>query len=313
MKTKTFKTLDEQIDILANKGLVFEDTLNAKSILLRENYFFLSGYRHVFLNPGGKTFIEGTKFRELYAMFTFDRQLRNIIFKNILIVENNLKSILAYVMSKNHGFKENNYLNPHNFVRDSKKNKQINDLIRKMKRQISVNGKQHAATAHYLINYGYIPLWVVVKVLSFGIVGELYTILQYQDQKEIADVFGVDIYSMVEYLPILANYRNLCAHEDICYNNKTQKVIEDTKYHRLLYIPKINDEYIYGKNDLFALIIILKFMLKEDDFTLLMNEISYELDRLSGKLEVIKIDKVLHAMGLPNNYKEIVRLDWYEW
>ena len=309
MKTKTFKTLDEQIDILISKGLVFDDIDNAKSILLRENYFFLSGYRHVFLNPDNKTFIEGTKFRELYAMFSFDRQLRNIIFKNILIVENNLKSILAYVMSKNHGFKENNYLNPHNFVKDSKKTKQINDLIRKMKRQISVNGKQHAATAHYLVNYGYIPLWVVVKVLSFGIVGELYTILQYQDQKEIADVFGVDIYSMIEYLPILANYRNLCAHEDICYNNKTQKVIEDTKYHRLLYITKADDEYIYGKNDLFALVIILKFILKSDDFTLFMNEVSYELDRLSGKLATIKIDKVLHVMGFPNNYKEIVRLD----
>ena len=309
VKTKTFKTLDEQIDILISKGLVFDDIERAKSILLRENYFFLSGYRHVFLNPDRKTFIEGTKFRELYAMFSFDRQLRNIIFKNILIVENNLKSILAYVMSKNHGFKENNYLNPHNFVKDSKKTRQINDLIRKMKRQISVNGKQHSATAHYLVNYGYIPLWVVVKVLSFGIVGELYTILQYQDQKEIADVFGVDIYSMIEYLPILANYRNLCAHEDICYCNKTQKVIEDTKYHRLLYITKSDDEYIYGKNDLFALIIILKFMLNNDDFTLFINEISYELDRLSGKLEVITIDKVLHVMGFPSNYKEIVRLD----
>ena len=309
MKTKTFKTLDEQIDILISKGLVFDDIESAKSILLRENYFFLSGYRHVFLNPDRKAFIEGTKFRELYAMFSFDRQLRNVIFKNILIVENNLKSILAYVMSKNHGFKENNYLNPHNFVKDSKKTKQINDLIRKMKRQISVNGKQHSATAHYLINYGYIPLWVVVKVLSFGIVGELYTILQYQDQKEIADVFGVDIYSMIEYLPILANYRNLCAHEDICYSNRTQKVIEDTKYHRLLYITKSDDEYIYGKNDLFALVIILKFMLNNEDFTLFINEISYELDRLSGKLEVITIDKVLHVMGFPNNYKEIVRLD----
>ena len=309
MKTKTFKTLDEQIDILISKGLVFDDIDNAKSILLRENYFFLSGYRHVFLNPDRKSFIEGTKFRELYAMFSFDRQLRNVIFKNILIVENNLKSILAYVMSKNHGFKENNYLNPHNFVKDSKKTRQINDLIRKMKRQISVNGKQHAATAHYLANYGYIPLWVVVKVLSFGIVGELYTILQYQDQKEIADVFGVDIYSMIEYLPILANYRNLCAHEDICYNNKTQKIIEDTKYHRLLYITKADDEYIYGKNDLFALVIILKQILNSDDFTLFMNEVSYELDRLSGKLETIKIDKVLHVMGFPNNYKEIVRLD----
>lgn len=309
MKTKTFKTLDEQIDILSSKGLVFDDIDVAKSILLRENYFFLSGYRHVFLNSNNKTFIEGTKFRELYAMFSFDRQLRNIIFKNILIVENNLKSILAYVMSKNHGFKENNYLNPHNFVKDSRKTRQINDLIRKMKRQISVNGKQHSATAHYLINYGYIPLWVVVKVLSFGIVGELYTILQYQDQKEIADVFGIDIFSMVEYLPVLANYRNLCAHEDICYNNKTQKAIEDTRYHRLLYIPKVEDEYIYGKNDLFALVIILKSILKEDDFTLFMNEISYELDRLAGKLETIKIDKVLHVMGFPNNYKEIVRLD----
>lgn len=310
MKSKTFKTLDEQIDILINKGLVVDDVEATKSILLRENYFFLSGYRHLFMDPiDNKRYLEGTTFKELYSMFLFDRQIRNIIFKNILIVENNLKSILAYVMSKNHGFKENNYLNPNNFVRDSRKNRQINDLIRKMKRQISVNGKQHTATAHYIINYGYIPLWVVVKVLSFGIVGELYTILQYQDQKEIADVFGVSIKNMVDYLPILANYRNLCAHEDICYINRTQKAIDDTKYHKLLYIPINNEEYIYGKNDLFALVIILKTLLDPDNFNLFINEISYELDRLSGKLNVIKIEKVLHEMGFPNNYKEIVRLE----
>lgn len=310
MKSKTFKTLDEQIDILVNKGLVVDDVEATKSILLRENYFFLSGYRHLFMDPiDNKRYLEGTTFKELYSMFLFDRQIRNIIFKNILIVENNLKSILAYVMSKNHGFKENNYLNPNNFVRDSRKNRQINDLIRKMKRQISVNGKQHTATAHYIINYGYIPLWVVVKVLSFGIVGELYTILQYQDQKEIADVFGVSIKNMVDYLPILANYRNLCAHEDICYINRTQKNIDDTKYHKLLYIPINNEEYIYGKNDLFSLVIILKTLLDPDNFNLFINEIGYELDRLSGKLNVIKIEKVLHEMGFPNNYKEIVRLE----
>ena len=309
VKSKTFKTLDEQIDILKSKGLVIEDIDETRNILLRENYFFLSGYRHLFLDSDSKRFLSGTTFRELYAMFTFDRQIRNIIFKNILIVENNLKSILAYVMSKNHGFKENNYLNPNNFVKDTKRKRQINDLIRKMKRQISVNGKQHSATAHYLMNYGYIPLWVVVKVLSFGIVGELYTILQYQDELEIANAFGVDVYSMIEYLPLLANYRNLCAHEDICYNNRTQKAIEDTKYHRMLYITKADCEYIYGKNDLFALVIILKFILDKDDFTLFMNEISYEIDRLSGILKVIRIDKVLYAMGFPSNYKEIVRMD----
>ena len=94
MKTKTFKTLDEQIEILKQKGLVIDDIEQTKSILLRENYFFLSGYRKLFLKSSvDRTFKEGTNFSEIYALFSFDRQLRNIIFKNILIVENNLKWI----------------------------------------------------------------------------------------------------------------------------------------------------------------------------------------------------------------------------
>ncbi len=310
MKAKTFKTLDEQIEILLQKGLVIDDIEEAKNILLRENYFFLSGYRHLFLkSQEDRNFKEGTNFKEIYSLFSFDRQLRNIIFKNILIVENNLKSILAYIMSKNHGFKENNYLNPHNFVQSPDRRRQVNDLLRKMKRQININGKQHSATAHFIDYYGYIPLWVVVKVLSFGIVGELYTVLQHQDQKEIALAFNMDPYTMVEYLPLLANYRNLCAHEDICYINRTQKRIEDTKYHYLLAIPKDYDEYIYGKNDLFALIIMLKQILNKDNFNLLMHEIDYELDILAGHLKTIKIESVLKSMGFPENYKEIVRLD----
>ena len=177
-----------------------------------------------------------------------------------------------------------------------------------MKRQISINGKQHSATSHYLSNYGFIPLWIVVKVLSFGIVGELFTILQFDDKKEIAEKFNIDIDSFEEYLPILANYRNLCAHEDICYLNKSQTIINNTVYHNLLNIPKINGEYIYGKNDLFALFIILKRVLNEADFTLLLNEFDYELSVLGGKLKSISINKVLDEMGFPINFKDLGRM-----
>lgn len=312
MSSKTFKTLDEQIAILRDKGLVIDDELYAKEILLRENYFFLSGYRHIFLKPDNKKkFIYGTNFRELYALFNFDRQLRNIIFKNILIVENNLKSILSYVVSKNHGFKEQNYLNADNFVKDSSKSRQINDLLRKMKRQINVNSKQHTATSHYMINYGYIPLWVVVKVLSFGIVGELYSVLQYEDQREIAEIYDAKVNELILYFPLLANYRNLCAHEDVCFINRTQKNINNTKYHDILNIEKDeHGEYKKGLNDLFALIIVLKQVLSDNDFCLMLNEISYELDVLDGKLEVVDIEKIIDAMGFPVNYKEIVRIDY---
>ena len=91
MGIKIFKNLDEQIDILKGKGLIIEDIDYTKNILLRENYFFISGYRHLFLKSAkDRTFLPGTTFRELYSMFNFDRQIRNIIFKNLLIIENKM-------------------------------------------------------------------------------------------------------------------------------------------------------------------------------------------------------------------------------
>lgn len=306
---KVFKTIQEQISILESKGLIIDDYLFTEDILIRENYFFISGYRHLFLkSPKDRNFIKGTTFRELYALFNFDRQVRNIVFKNLLIIENNLKSIISYQLSKKYGFREKDYLRPENFTKVPDKQRQLNDTLKKMKRQIRVNGAQHSATSHYLKNYGYIPLWVVVKVLSFGIVGELYTVMKREDQEEIANIYDLSINNLLTYLPILSNYRNLCAHEDILYDHRTQKIIGDTRYHDGLDIPTTDGEYIYGKDDLFALIIILKQLLRPEEFRLLINELSYEIDILCGKLKVINIGKVLDTMGFPRNFREILDL-----
>ena len=309
MKMKVFKTIQEQISILESKGLIIDDYLFTEDILIRENYFFISGYRHLFLKiPKDRNFIKASTFRELYALFNFDRQVRNIVFKNLLIIENNLKSIISYQLSKKYGFREKDYLKPENFTKVPDKQRQLSDTLKKMKRQIRVNGAQHSATSHYLKNYGYIPLWVVVKVLSFGIVGELYTVMKREDQEEIANIYDLSINNLLTYLPILSNYRNLCAHEDILYDHRTQKIIGDTRYHDGLDIPTTDGEYIYGKDDLFALIIILKQLLRPEEFRLLINELSYEIDILCGKLKVINIGKVLDTMGFPRNFREILDL-----
>ena len=256
-----------------------------------------------------KKFLPGTTFDELYSMFQFDRHVRNILFKNLLIIENNMKSLISYQLSKKYGFKEKDYLKPSNFTNNPEKFRQVNDLIKKMKRQIRINGSQHSATKHYQMNYGYVPLWIVVKVLSFGIVCELYTIMKKEDQIEISNIYNIDPNTLCTYLPILSNYRNLCAHEDILYDYRTQKPIPDNYLHRELEIPKQDGEYIYGKDDLFALMIILKRMLSKNEFKLLINEINYELDILEGKLKTIKIDRLLDAIGFPTNFTEISYLD----
>ena len=309
MKTKEFKTLDEQIEILKNRGLVINDIDGAKRLLLRENYFFINGYRHIFLkNRNGNDFIKGTTFEELYAVFQFDRNFRNILFKNLLIVENNLKSILSYCLSKKYGIKEKDYLKPSNFSQDIKKIRQVNDVLNKIKRQIKLNGRQHSATLHYLSNYGYVPLWILVKLLSFGMINELYSILKPEDKLLIAEYYNLDVETLGIYIGLLSNYRNLCAHEDIVYDHKTQKEIPDTRYHRILDIPTMNDEYEYGKNDIYAVVIMLKQVLDERDFSSFIGEVSYELSLLDGRVEVIPQRKILDRMGFPENWEDITNI-----
>ena len=310
MSKKTFKTLDEQIKILRDKGLIINDEDKTKEILFRENYFFVNGYRHLFQRENlENSFIAGTTFDELYATFIFDRDIRNIMFKYILIIENNVKSVIGYQMSRKYGFKEKDYLNPKNFNQDNIKIRQVYDVLNKVKRQLRVNGKQHAATNHYINNYGYIPMWVLVKVLSFGIISELYGILKIEDQISIASYYELHASTLQTYLQILSNFRNLCAHEDILYDRRIQKNIPDSLYHERLNIEKVDNEYKYGKNDLFALIIIMKEMLTKEEFSDMLYQIGYEVDVLDGKVDTVPLKTILNKMGFPSNFREIKEMD----
>ena len=257
-------------------------------------------------SPSDKTFVSGATFDELYALFQFDRYSRNIFFKNLLIIENRLKSVISYQLSKKYGYKEKDYLNYRNFIQNPEKKRKVKDVIEKMKRQIRINTCRHNATMHYLNNYGYIPLWILVKVLSFGMVCELFTILKDEDKLEIASIFNISVEYLEDFLPILSNYRNLCAHEDIVFDHKTERVIPDTEYHKKLNIFKMDDEYIYGKNDIFSVIIIFKFMLEDDEFRLMIKEFEYEFAKLDAEIDSIPSEKILDTMGIPKNYMNII-------
>ena len=305
MNKKEFRTLDEQIDILRNKGLTINNEEQTKEVLLKENYFFINGYRNILYTKDRK-FIKGTTFEELYSVFLFDRTFRNILFKNLLIIENNIKSVISYQLSKKYGYKEADYLKPSNFNQNFIDSRRVIDVINKMKRQIRVNGDKHTATLHYMSKYGYVPLWILVKVLSFGLINELYGILKEEDKKEIADIYNLDPETPKVYLSLLANYRNLCAHEDIVYEHRTQVSIPDTKYHSDLKIPKVDNEYIYGKNDIFAIVIIFKVMLSNTKFSDFMGEVNRAIKVFDKNVGIIENNVLLERMGFPSNYEEIL-------
>ena len=80
-----YKTFDDQINILQERGLINNDIDQAKEILEIHNYYnVINGYKDLFCYTDenkNEKFIKGTTFNEIYSLYEFDRELRTIIFK----------------------------------------------------------------------------------------------------------------------------------------------------------------------------------------------------------------------------------------
>ena len=104
---REYKTFEQQIEILKNRNLIINDESMAKEILTIHNYYnVINGYKELFCcrdENNNEKFINGTTFDELYALYCFDRELRSIIFKYTLQIENTLRTLISYVFSKYHG------------------------------------------------------------------------------------------------------------------------------------------------------------------------------------------------------------------
>ena len=98
---KPFLTFDEQADLLARRGLVFDrDVLipHLKDV----GYYRLSGYWYPFKQEDD-TFIPDTKFETVWNNYTFDRQFRLIVLDAIERIEIFMRTQLAYHLASSHG------------------------------------------------------------------------------------------------------------------------------------------------------------------------------------------------------------------
>ena len=111
---KIFKTHDELIALLISRNLDISTPDHksfAKKVLQHEGYYnLINGYSKLFLAstiPDDR-YKNGTTMEEIFALYDFDRKLRNIMFKYILSVETNIKSLIAYYFPKKYG--HDNYM-----------------------------------------------------------------------------------------------------------------------------------------------------------------------------------------------------------
>ena len=199
---KIYTTTSDQIQKQLSRGLQITNDASTRKIIEAENYYNLfNGYKWLFLDSNhtgpDEKYLSGTTFDEIHALYLFDRELRNIFIRYILEIENNIKSVLAHNFSEKYG--HDNYLKINNFEINvqpgerktpAQKIGDVSDLIANLQREIARQlSKNNPMISHYMLEYGYVPLWVLVNTLTLGTISIFYASLKQQDQNDIGRFF----------------------------------------------------------------------------------------------------------------------------
>ncbi len=304
---KNFKTVEEQIILLKERGIVINDK-SAKEILTENNYYYLiNGYKNMFLDNRcqKEKYIENVSLEEIYALYKFDGELRMNLLRYILIIERRLDTYISYEFSKVYGNKE--YLIENNFDNNKKNNYKIVSLIADIKtnttKQIKIGNKM---LNHYIKNYGYIPLWVLIRIMTLGEVSKFYEIMKQKDQNAVAKKFGVREKTLKTYLHNIAIVRNICAHDEKLYDLRLNNAIIKNKIHSYFNLDLHDKKYSNGYKDLFSITIILKVLLKEIEFKNFYTVLLNNLENLKKDIKSIEYNKILNKMGFPKNYEKLI-------
>lgn len=105
---KRATTLDEQLELLTNRGVLIENKDKAKECLLDIGYYRLGSYLFPFektypnVNNRNHQVVKGTKFSDAVRLYYFDFDLRIILIRYITRIEISLRTYITYFLSNNY-------------------------------------------------------------------------------------------------------------------------------------------------------------------------------------------------------------------
>ena len=306
---KEHKTFNQQLTILRNRGVVVPTNGKPKRFLEQENYYnVINGYKDLFLVKDSNNrpvepeiYQKGTHFNELKALFLFDRELRILLLKYLLIFENSIKTTVAYEFSKKYP-RKNAYLDIANFVDNDPKKvlQQISILTKTIHDKVDRSG----AIKHYIEEHGEVPLWVLVNFLTMGNIANFYNILTDSTKNIIAkfytgkyrtqnkdNTFRLSSADLSACLKVANLVRNICANDERLYNVNLRNV-------RISQIANHFGIRRYDNKRFIVLILFLKIVLDKKDFQRLYKALRNLFNQYADEFKTVVFDDILNTMGI---------------
>ncbi len=221
---KPFKTFDElALYLEMHHGLTVKNgNVERKYIsdMLRiiPYYDVVNGYKDCFMSED--RFLPGIRFSDLQTFYSFDRGFQNVLFPFSIMVEDYFKNTLAYILARDFGVAEDEYLDKKNYV-TARGNLTYSWLHNKICRIYSSKNPEsiEEPTRHYVCTHNHIPPWILLKNVTFSNAINLFELLKPDQKKEIAEAMvsadiPVDqkIQVLVYALTLIRKCRNRIAH-----------------------------------------------------------------------------------------------------
>ncbi len=173
--SKPFMTYDQQIQKLRSKGMIVNNIDYAERMLQKYGYFALvTGYKDLFKNKTTNNYIDGTKFEDIVAIYRFDQQLRELTFKYLLLIEQNMRSLLSYAFCSNFGDSESAYISSNSYdISTQIKTNGVSKLIKNYLNPLLTKKTSYVYIEHHKNVHKNVPLWVLVNALTFGTLSKM--------------------------------------------------------------------------------------------------------------------------------------------
>ena len=306
---KPFITYSDQINILTQKKqLNISDLSYAMGKLHDIGYYSLiDGYKDIFYNPMTRTYTKDTNFTDIVALYEFDENLRSLVFKYICHIEQKIRSLISYAFCESFSENQLAYLNPANYNVTNNNSRDISKLISILTYEANQN-MEHSYVVYQRNTYGNVPLWVIIKTLTLGQTSKMYSFMLPSIKTKVSVHYGnITEKELIQYLKVLTLFRNICAHNERLFSFETRFEIPDTTLHKKMRIPQKGTQYLYGKHDMFALLIAFRYLLDKEDFKSLKKELTKLYNTFSRTTSIVQKNKLLQAMHFPPNWTNITR------
>ena len=227
---KSALPIDEQINRLKNRGMIFADEQYARRTLEFISYFRLKAYWLPFEDSAelsdDRAFLEGTRFEDVMGLYFFDRELRFLVLGAIEIFEVALRAQWAHHMATRHDphdcFLAEHYSDP------QRHSKLVSELSNGFTRSFA------PFADHYRKKYTapeLPPAWMAVETMTFGTLSKFYSGLKSRkDRQAIAKSFGVNEIVLKSFAHHANFVRNICAHHSRLWNRQFTITMKVPKY-----------------------------------------------------------------------------------